>query len=160
MKRFMLLTGAVLLVLLVSFLAAERAGITSLLEFQHWMDTPSLAVALGGVGLLCADVLLPVPSSLIMIAHGAIFGFWVGTLLSLVGQVGAALLGFGIGRINSSRVAHFVSAASMAQTQALLRRWGLIAIIVTRPIPLLAETTAIMAGAASLHPAPVLNAAF
>jgi uncharacterized membrane protein YdjX (TVP38/TMEM64 family) len=158
MKRFLLLTGAVLLLLLVSFLVAEHVGIAPLFAIPRWMETPSLAAALVGVCLLIADVLLPVPSSLIMIAHGAIFGFWLGTLLSLIGQVGAALLGFGIGRVNSTRVARFVSATPMAQTQVLLRRWGMVAIIVTRPIPLLAETTAIMAGAAKLNLAQVLVA--
>jgi uncharacterized membrane protein YdjX (TVP38/TMEM64 family) len=32
----------------------------------------------------------------------------------------------------------------------LLKRWGMLAIIVTRPVPLLAETIAIMAGTSSM----------
>jgi uncharacterized membrane protein YdjX (TVP38/TMEM64 family) len=36
------------------------------------------------------------------------------------------------------------------QADALLARWGWLAIMVTRPIPLLAETTALMAGASSM----------
>ena len=158
MKRFWLLSGAVLLMLLIIFLAAEYSGISSLFVIQRWMYSPSLEVALIGVGLLTADVLLPVPSSLVMLAHGAIFGFWLGTLLSLIGQVGAVLRGFAIGRINSSLAARFIPPEQMARTRALLSRWGMVALIVTRPIPLLAETTAIRAGVARLNLAQVLIA--
>ena len=35
---------------------------------------------------------------MVLVAHGALFGVKVGTLLSLVGSTGATLVGFGIGR--------------------------------------------------------------
>jgi membrane protein DedA with SNARE-associated domain len=37
-----------------------------------------------------------------------------------------------------------------ARADYLLRRWGALAIIVTRPVPLLAETVALLAGASSM----------
>ena len=40
--------------------------------------------------------------------------------------------------------------AERARADELLARWGALAIIVTRPVPLLAETVAIMAGASPM----------
>ena len=36
------------------------------------------------------------------------------------------------------------------RADSLLRRWGALAILVTRPVPLLAETTAIIAGTTTM----------
>jgi uncharacterized membrane protein YdjX (TVP38/TMEM64 family) len=103
-----------------------------------------------GVGMLMADVVLPVPSSLVMVAHGALFGVLLGTLLSLLGSLGAALFGFAIGRRGGRFLVRFVSPDERARADYFLERWGALAIVVTRPIPVLAETVAIMAGATSL----------
>jgi uncharacterized membrane protein YdjX (TVP38/TMEM64 family) len=116
-----------------------------------------LAAALG-VGLLIADVLLPVPSSLVMVAHGALFGVALGTLLSLLGSAGAALFGFAIGRRGGKLLELVVTREERTRADSLLARWGALAIIVTRPVPVLAETVAIMAGASSLSWSNVLLA--
>ncbi len=56
-----------------------------------------IAAALG-VGVLLADAVLPVPSSLVMVGLGAVFGFGGGAVLALTGRVGGTLAGFAIGR--------------------------------------------------------------
>ena len=43
-----------------------------------------------------------------------------------------------------------VTPAERERADYLLKRWGALAIIVTRPVPLLAETVAIIAGTSSL----------
>ena len=43
-----------------------------------------------------------------------------------------------------------VTPAERERAHQLLKRWGALAIIVTRPVPLLAETIAIIAGTSSL----------
>jgi 3-dehydroquinate synthase len=85
-----------------------------------------------------------------MIAHGALFGVWVGALLSLTGSVGAALVGFAVGRRGGALVERLVSREERARVDLLLLRWGALAVVVTRPVPLLAETVAILAGASPL----------
>jgi len=101
--------------------------------------------------LLIADVVLPVPSSIVMVAHGALFGVLWGTMLSLLGSVGAAVFGFAIGRRGGALLERAVTPAERAHASSILARWGTLAIIVTRPVPLLAETVAIMAGASSMR---------
>jgi len=99
-----------------------------------------------GVALLIADVVLPVPSSLVMIAHGALFGVWIGSLLSVIGTVGCSLAGFAMGRAGREKVRHFVSDAEYARASRLLDRWGMAGIVATRPVPILAEVMSIIAG--------------
>ncbi|UQN09124.1 VTT domain-containing protein [Deinococcus sp. QL22] len=107
--------------------------------------------ALLSVTLLIADVVLPVPSSLIMVANGALYGALLGATLSLVGTVGATLLGYFLGKRGTTFLTRNIPLASRLTAQRLLQRWGLLAIIVTRPVPLLAETTAILAGTSELR---------
>lgn len=107
-----------------------------------------VVAALGGLGLLVADVVLPVPSSLVMIAHGALFGAAAGAALSLVGGVGATLVGYGLGRwAGPPALRRVCSAAERERAGRLVDRWGVLAVVATRPVPLLAETVAVMAGA-------------
>src|ERR1044072_1798612 len=146
MKRYLLLMSALIAFFLILFLIVEALGVPLLTDPTPWMKHGGVLAATLGVGLLIADVLLPVPSSLVMVAHGALFGVVTGTLLSLLGSVGAALFGFVIGRRGGRFVARVVSPEERARADYLLERWGALAIVVTRPVPLLAETVAIMAG--------------
>jgi len=133
------------------FVLVEALGVPLLVEPTPWLNRGGVAAALLGVSLLVADVLLPVPSSLVMMAHGALFGVLGGTLLSLVGCTGATLFGFWLGRRGGNLLGRLVPTQEREHADYLLKRWGTLAIIVTRPVPLLAETIAIMAGTSSMN---------
>jgi uncharacterized membrane protein YdjX (TVP38/TMEM64 family) len=85
-----------------------------------------------------------------MVAHGALFGVVGGTLLSVGGSMGATLVGFSLGRRGGTLLARLVPREERARADHILSRWGGLAIVVTRPVPLLAETVAIMAGTSPL----------
>jgi uncharacterized membrane protein YdjX (TVP38/TMEM64 family) len=139
---------ALLMIFLAVFAIVEAADITLLTDpTQQLVRAGSFTAAAIGVGLLTADVVLPVPSSLVMVLHGALFGVVLGTLLSWVGSLGAALVGFAIGRRDGPLLDKFVPASERRRAEELLGRWGTIAVVVTRPVPLLAETTTVLAGA-------------
>ena len=150
MKRYLLLMAALIACFTILFVIVEALGVPLLSDPTPWMKDGGVLAASLGVGLLIADVVLPVPSSLVMVAHGALFGVVGGTLLSLLGSVGAALFGFAIGRRGGKVLERLVTPAERTRADQLLLRWGALAIIVTRPIPLLAETVAIMAGASRM----------
>lgn len=135
---------------LLLFFVVEALGVQLLTDPTPWMRHGGVLAAALGVGLLIADVLLPVPSSLVMVAHGALFGVVIGTLLSLLGSVGAALFGFAIGRRGGKLLERIVTPAERARADRMLARWGTLAVVVTRPVPILAETVAIMTGASSI----------
>jgi uncharacterized membrane protein YdjX (TVP38/TMEM64 family) len=64
--------------------------------------------------------------------------------------MGAALFGFAIGRRGGPLLERLVSAQERARVNRMLVKWGAIAIVATRPLPLLAETVAILAGASPI----------
>jgi uncharacterized membrane protein YdjX (TVP38/TMEM64 family) len=149
-RHYLLSAAAILAFFLVTFLVGEAAGIPLLEDPTPWLERAGWLSAVIGVSLLALDVVLPIPSNVIMIAHGALFGTLVGTLLSLAGSMAAAAAGFWIGRRGGQLLALAVPADERAQANAWLERWGALAIVVSRPLPLLAETITVLAGASSL----------
>lgn len=150
MKRYLIIMSGMLAFFLCLFFLVEALGVALLVDPTPWLNHGGVLAATLGVGLLIADVLLPVPSSLVMVAHGALFGVLGGTLLSLAGSIGAAMFGFWIGRRGGKLLERLVTPLERERADLLLKRWGTLAIIVTRPVPLLAETVAIMAGASPM----------
>ncbi|HYG83079.1 MAG TPA: VTT domain-containing protein [Pyrinomonadaceae bacterium] len=150
MKRYLLIVCAVAAFFTALFLAVGALGVPILSDPAPWMSRGGVFAASVGVGLLVADVLLPVPSSLVMVAHGALFGVLTGTLLSLAGSLGAGLFGFWLGRRGGRLLGRVMTRAERERADGLLRRWGALAIVLTRPVPILAETVAIMAGASPM----------
>jgi len=150
MKTYAIVAGIIATLVLISFLIVEALGIPVLVDPTAALDAGGIGAALLGGGLLLADVFIPIPSSVIMIAHGAVFGVVMGTLLSLVSSVGGAMIGWWVGQRGSGWLRRVVSPAEQARANALLARWGVLAIIISRLIPIVAETVAIMAGTTTL----------
>ncbi len=150
MGRYWLFVGLVLALLLGLFAVVEALHVPLLTDPSPWLERGGPVAAALGVGLLVGDVVLPVPSSLVMVANGAVFGFALGAALSLAGSVGGTLLGFAIGRRGGPWAARLVPDEQRERAGRLLERWGALAIVVTRPLPLLADTAAVLAGASPL----------
>jgi uncharacterized membrane protein YdjX (TVP38/TMEM64 family) len=145
-NRHVIVAAGLAAFFLTGFLAVEAFGVP-------WLSTPpSLTeqarpvAAVVGVGLLLADAALPVPSSLVMLALGGLFGVTVGAVLALAGRVGATLLAFALGR----RLSRWVGKPAGGWSAQLLRRWGAVAIVLTRPVPIVGETVAVLAGASPM----------
>jgi uncharacterized membrane protein YdjX (TVP38/TMEM64 family) len=149
--RYWLLGGVVLGVFGLTFVIVEALAVPLLDDPVLLLSGGGVVAAVGGFGLLAADVVLPVPSSLVMISHGVLFGAVAGGALSLLGGVSAALAGYGLGRwAGPPALRRVCSAAERERATRMVRRWGTFAVVVTRPVPLLAETVAVMAGAERL----------
>ena len=84
MFRYGILFFLLCVFILLGFFIANEMHIQLLQDPTFILQRGGVIAALVGIALLVADVLLPVPSSLIMIANGAMFGIWMGTLLSKV----------------------------------------------------------------------------
>ena len=93
MRGYWKVAGMLFGLLLALFFLFEALQIPIFTDPSEIIGRGGVTAALVGVGLLIIDVFLPVPSSFVMVAHGALFGVWFGTLLSMVGQMGEALLG-------------------------------------------------------------------
>jgi len=150
MRRFWTVGAAALAFFLMLFLITEALRIPILADPTRSMSQAGTSAAATGVFLLVIDALIPVPSSLVMIAHGALFGILTGTILSLIGSLGAASVGFSLGKAGGSLIEGIIGPHERERAERLLDRWGRLAVVVTRPIPLLAETVALMAGASGM----------
>lgn len=104
--------------------------------------------------LLVGDLLLPVPATGIMAALGNVYGIGTGTLLGTLGSAGAGFTGYFLARFlgpkGSSRLA---SQEELDRFREFFDRWGGMAIIISRILPILPEIMAILAGLARMHPA-------
>ena len=149
MRRYWMLLGGFMLLFLLLFAGAAALGMP-VDDAQPWMGRGGPAAAVIGVALLVVDVALPVPSSGVMIVHGALFGLWIGATLSLAGSMGAAAVGFAMGRAGNRWIRRLVTPEEHDRAGALLSRWGALAIVASRPVPMLAETMMILAGASPM----------
>ncbi len=150
MTRYAWIGLAMILVFAALFGLVELLDVGILGDPGVVMARGGLAAASVGIGLLIADVLIPVPSSVIMVAHGALFGVVLGAAISLLGNLGAAWFGFWIGRRGGPMLDRAMSADERQRGDAMRARWGMMAIVATRPVPMLAETIVILAGTSSL----------
>lgn len=145
--RWTLLVGAVLAVVLLPFLLfGERMEAWTADLLRTGAERPAV-VALGIVLLLAGDLFLPVPSSLVGTAAGYFLGFVGGTLTSLAGMTAGALLAYALGKGSGRTVARrFVGRGEVERLERLRERFGDWAIVVARPLPVLAEASAVLAG--------------
>ena len=150
MRTYLRLSLVAMAIFLGTFALVAALDPPLLTEPRPWMAHGGWGAALLGFGLLAADVALPVPASLVMVAHGALFGIARGALLSLGGAMACAALGFALGRRGGPWIERIVPAAERAQAERLLAAWGDLATIATRPVPILAETFSIFAGTTRL----------
>ena len=150
MARYWALAATIFALLLTAYLLVEALDVALLADPRPQLRDGGLTGAALGVGLLVADQLIPVPSSVVMISLGALYGAPAGIALALAGRLGMTAAGFAIGRAGGPLLARVVPAAERARADALLDRWGALAVLVSRPVPLLAETVAMAAGASSL----------
>lgn len=146
MKRYAIVATIIAILILLSFLLVEALGIPLLTDPSADIRAGGWVAALVGGGLLLADVFIPIPSSVIMIAHGAAFGVVGGFLLSFVASVGGAMLGWWVGHKGSPVMNRVVTPREKRQANTFILRYGLLAIIISRLLPIVAETVAIMAG--------------
>jgi uncharacterized membrane protein YdjX (TVP38/TMEM64 family) len=149
--RYWTLAATIFALSLSAYLLVEAIDVELLTDPRPRLHHDGWTSAVLGVGLLVADQFVPVPSSVVMISLGALYGAPVAILLALSGRLGMMASGFAVGRAGGPLLERIVSADEWARADALVRRWGALAVLVSRPLPLLAETVAIVAGASSLR---------
>jgi uncharacterized membrane protein YdjX (TVP38/TMEM64 family) len=96
----------------------------------------------GGVvaGLLAADVVLPVPSSVVSTAAGALFGWAPGAAVVWLGMTVGCGCAWALGRsVGRAGLRRWVGAAELARAEQITQRHGAAALAVSRPVPVLAE---------------------
>lgn len=108
--------------------------------------TAAWVAGLSIFGLLALDVVLPVPSSIVSTAAGVLLGFWAGAAIVWTGMTVACLFGYALGARASGAARRFVGEDGLRRAGALMQRYGDYAIVLCRPVPVLAEASVIFAG--------------
>jgi uncharacterized membrane protein YdjX (TVP38/TMEM64 family) len=124
---------------LESFFNQEKVG--------YWFGTIKPYAWAIGIGLLIADLLLPIPATPIMAALGTVYGPLLGTLFSFIGSFLAGYLGYFVARFLSNKALKWLaSGEDIVKFQDFFDKWGGAAIIISRMTPILPEVLTIIAG--------------
>ena len=121
--------------------AFSLEGVQSWLkEWGHW-------AWLAGVGLIIADLFLPLPSTVVMSVLGWSFGWLSGGLASSLGSFLAGMLGYGLCRLLGRRPALWLAGqAALSQAERLFSRQGYWLVALSRCMPVLPEAVSALAG--------------
>jgi len=111
------------------------------------VDIPHLRTAIGAWGawapvasilLMMIHTVVPFPAELLTAANGAVFGFWGGLIVSWVGAMAGACVGFALARmVGRSALARLVPTRTFQRADALIGDAGWEIALVVRLIPLI-----------------------
>lgn len=145
--RWVVLVMVVLAVILVPFmLFGEQIEAWTEHFLQGANDRPLLTGAVLSL-MLASDILAPIPSSMVSTAAGFVLGFVPGMLASLLGMTVSCVIGFVVGlRWGRPAALRFVGEQDLQGLENLSDRFGDWAIVIARPVPMLAEASILFAG--------------
>ena len=106
-----------------------------------------------GIALIWADLVLPVPQTVVIAALGTIYGTVLGGLLGSVGLITGGLLGYALMLTSARRmVKRLVGPQSLNTMEGLFKRAGPWAIVLTRSLPYsIPEVMVFLAGLAGMR---------
>jgi uncharacterized membrane protein YdjX (TVP38/TMEM64 family) len=116
----------------LALLATGRLG-----HFQQYLLSLGAWAPAASIALMTAQALLvPVPVTIIMVANGLVFGFWLGMLVSLAGGLTGGLAAYAIGRwLGRALVERILPAPSLRVADRMMAKYGAWAVVLGRWIP-------------------------
>jgi len=134
----LVITILITIVVFLAFPQLEFYFSTKLNVLTHY----HLQFGLVSLLLLASDIVLPVPASLVMYMNGYVLGAITGATVSLAGLLLGAVTGYCLGNIGGKRF----NAANNSQAAALVAKYGAVAILLSRGIPIISESVCIVCG--------------
>ena len=132
------ITVVLVILIFIVFGSIETSVVVILEDMKLHPETFSIYSFL----ILTSDIVLPVPSSIIMVMNGYVLGTFSGAILSLISLFISSAIGYQIGRIAGFRK----SKIQQGKAENLLGIYGPYAILITRGIPVLSESICIVCG--------------
>jgi uncharacterized membrane protein YdjX (TVP38/TMEM64 family) len=152
--------GLLFLGCLIPFLiwGEQFEGALSLEGARAWMGRFGSGAGLAGIGLLVADILLPIPSTVVMSALGLTYGIWLGGLYAATGTTLAGLIAYALSRALGRPIARRLAGEEgLRSGEELFQGGGAWLVAGSRCLPILPEAVACLAG---LHQMPFKTYAF
>lgn len=102
------------------------------------------------IGLLIADIFLPIPTTLIITVMGQKYGPVLGGLIGTLGSFSAGLVAYGLTRMLGRRFARWLLGNELEGVERFYANSGSFAVACSRWLPLLPEAISCMAGLARM----------
>lgn len=143
---------AVLLALPAALFGAQVDSLLGGEGMLGWMRQNAGWAWIAVLALLVADLVAPIPASVLMAVLGQAYGVLLGGLISAVGSFLAGLAAYGACRaLGMTAAQRLCGVEGLAKARDLFDRHGLWAVALTRPLPLLPEVIACLAGLAGMR---------
>ena len=114
---------------------------------RAWMAGYGAGAGVAGIGLLVADILLPIPSTLVMSALGLTYGPLIGGLYAATGSALAALIAYGLSRwLGRPLAVRIAGEAGLREGENFFATGGAWLVACSRCLPILPEAVACLAG--------------
>ncbi len=158
-------------VVLIASVAASLVGLKLLVDnvlgvdleqmVRSWLVDPGAGTAAVVLLLLISDIVLPIPSSIVMVLSGAAFGVLGGSLVALVGSIGGEWIGFELARRYGRDASRWlIGDVEIDRLARIVGRHGAVAVAVSRALPVVMETMSIVAGLSYMRRRDFLIASF
>src|SRR6188474_2794159 len=143
--RWAILIGLLFALIIIPFLIFEEQfwQLGTWLAEGHASGRASAATI---AALLALDVFLPVPSSIVSTGAGVLLGFWRGVAVIWIGMTIGCVIGYAFGAKAAGAARRLVGDDGLARANQIMERHGNWALVVSRPIPVLAESSVVFAG--------------
>ncbi len=154
-SRHLLLLVVVLLALVIAPFLIWGGGFENAFHLEGaraWMEGFGAWAWAAGVGLLVADMVLPVPGTVVMSALGWVYGWFWGGLISAAGSMLAGMTAYGLCRWLGRPAAHWIAGEDgLEKARVLFEERGGWLVALSRWLPVLPETVACLAGLARMR---------
>ena len=110
----------------------------------EWFVNPIILLGVFGIFLFIGvmaiqGLLVPIPSEVVLLATGMIWGIWIGGIMGIIGSMAAGLLCFYISRKGGRPLAEkFVGENVIEVFDKFIQKHGMISILILRSAPVLA----------------------
>jgi uncharacterized membrane protein YdjX (TVP38/TMEM64 family) len=112
-----------------------------------WLEGSGRWAWAAGMGMLVADLVLPLPGTIVMSALGFVYGSWLGGLFAFTGQMLASTVGYGCGRLcGEGFVRRWLGDEDFERGRKLFGNGGGWIVAFSRTLPILPEVVSCMAG--------------
>ena len=150
--RASVLISVFLLVPIIPFLAlgeSFESQVEAFLKAQAEFSATTHCLLV--IGALAIDIFLPIPSSAISTYAGGVLGTGVATLASWIGMTLGSVIGFGLARFLGRPFAvKLAGVDDVERIEQFTDRFGPMALVITRALPILAEACVLLMGATHL----------
>lgn len=122
-------------------------AVLSLDGARRWMEDYGSWAWAAGMGLLISDIILPIPSTVVMSAMGWMYGWWLGGLIAAGGSFLSGVVAYGLCRWLGHGVARWIAGEEgLRRGELLFAQKGGWLVALSRWAPVLPEAVACLAG--------------